>query len=246
MYNVIIADDEFWAIEKMKKLFKWEDYGFELTAQADSAEELVRLVKEIDPDVVFLDIKMRGKSGLDALREIREHGSKCKAVIISAYSKFEDAQLAIKYGAFEYCLKPISQDYADELLQNLRLSLDEDHNVEPKNEITEIDNKAFESMVNYIRTHYREKLYLGELSKRFYINLTYCCYLFNKNMGCNFTTFLMRVRMERAAELLTTTTMSVKQIAEYLGYDYYYFNKIFKKYYNITPSKYKQDKGQTQ
>ncbi len=243
MYSVIIADDEFWALEKIKKLFKWEDYGFELVGETDNVDELVRLVLEIKPEVVFLDIKMHGKSGLDALKTIRDKGIKSKVVIISAYSKFEDAQLAIKYGAFEYCLKPISQDLADELLQNLRISLDKENDIIPKEEITEIDNKAFENLVNYIRTHYREKLYLGELAKKFYINLTYCCYLFNKNMGCNFTTFLMRVRMERAAELLLTTNMTVKQIAEHLGYDYYYFNKLFKKYYQKTPSKYKQDRG---
>ncbi len=242
MYSVIIADDEHWTLEKIKKLFKWADYGFELVAETESADDLVRLVDEVNPDVIFLDIKMRGRSGLDALKQIRDNGSRCKAVIISAYSQFEDAQLAIKYGAFDYCLKPVSQDSADELLQNLRLKLDDEHEVEPEKEITEIDNKAFENLVHYVRVHYREKLYLGELSKKFYINLTYCCYLFNKNMGCNFTTFLMRIRMERAAELLVTTNMTVKQIAEHLGYDYYYFNKIFKKYYNKTPSKYKQER----
>lgn len=243
MYKIVIADDEFWTLEKIKTQFKWEDYGFELVAATDNAEDLVRIVEEVRPEVVFLDIKMHGKSGLDALKEIREKGIHSKVVIISAYSKFEDAQLAIKYGAFEYCLKPISQEQADEILQNLRICLDKENNVTPKEELTEIDNKAFENLVNYIRAHYREKLYLGELSKKFYINLTYCCYLFNKNMGCNFTTFLMRVRMERAAELLLTTNMTVKQIADHLGYDYYYFNKLFKKYYQKTPSKYKQDKG---
>lgn len=243
MYKVIIADDEYWVLEKMKYLFKWSDYGFELVAEATSTKELVSLVSRFNPDVIFLDIKMRGASGIDALREIRANGHKCKAVIISAYSDFKDAQSAIKYGAFEYRLKPIKQDEADELLQNLRLTLDEENGVLQKEEITDIDNKAFENMVSYIREHYREKLYLGELAKRFYINLTYCCYLFKKHMGCNFTAFLLQVRMEHAAEMLLTTSMTNKQIADYLGYDYYYFNKIFKKYYKLTPTQYRHENG---
>jgi YesN/AraC family two-component response regulator len=241
MYKVIIADDEYWVLEKLKKLFNWEAYGFELVAETYDSSAILKLVEDHKPDVLFIDINMPGKSGLDVLKELREQGNMCKVVIISAYSEFEYAQKAIAHGVFEYCLKPVTYEVADSVLQRLREALDLKNNVETESQIGEIENKTFEKMVLYIQQHYREKLQLIDLSKKFHLNVTYCCFLFQKNFQCSFTTFLTNIRMEKAAELLLED-MTTQEIASYLSYDYFYFNKTFKKHFNQTPKQYKKEK----
>ena len=94
-------------------------------------------------------------------------------------------------------------------------------------------------MIHYINEHYMENLYMGELSKQFHLNRTYCSELFKKNMDISFTEYVTKLRMEAAADMIKKG-VPMQDIAQMMDYDYYHFNKVFKKYYNLTPRQYKQ------
>ena len=75
-----------------------------LTAQ--NGEEALDRVKESSPDLIIMDIKMPGRNGIDVLKEIRSIDPKSLVIIMTAYGTTETAIEAMKYGAFDYILKP--------------------------------------------------------------------------------------------------------------------------------------------
>ena len=105
-----------------------------------------------------------------------------------------------------------------------------------------IDNKSFRAMIEYIEENYHKNLYLKDLANKFFFNHTYCCHLFKKFTDKTFSQYLTDLRMKKAKELLKDLSLSISEVANKAGYnDYYYFNKVFKKYYGITP--YQHRKG---
>lgn len=242
MYKVMLVDDEQWMLRTIEKIFHWEQYGFEVCFSMTDALLALETIKQNQIDVLLLDICMPELSGIEMLEKIREFNKKVKIVILSGYSKFEFAQSAIKYDVFEYCLKPLSEDTAMEVITRLKEVLDQENGVfEEFSANNAIENVRFHEMMKYINQHYREKLYLNELAEKFGINMTYCCLLFKKHFQCGFNTYITDFRMNQATFLLKESKMDINDIAEYLNYDYVYFNKLFKKKFNKTPRQYRAD-----
>lgn len=242
MYKVMLVDDEKWMLKTAERIFHWEDYGFLVCHQFTDAQQALEALKENSVDVLVLDICMPGLSGIDMLEKIRRFNKQLKIIILSGYSRFEFAQAAIKYDVFEYCLKPISEATATEVVSRLKEVLDSENaslNIQDDKSSVVIENIRFNEMIKYINLHYCEKLYLNELTEKFKINLTYCCLLFKKHFGCTFNTYITEYRMKQAVVMLTEEKLDIDEIAEYLNYDYVYFNKLFKKKFGKTPRQFR-------
>lgn len=240
MYKVILVDDEIWTLQGIKKTFPWQNYGFTVIGATSDSAEAMEMILTQNPDVVFTDIKMSGYSGIDLLKAAKERGLKTKFIIISGYADFEFAQSAVRYGAYDYCLKPVSVSDAEELLEKLCESLNRENGIyEVPGVDTRISNEAFQKMILYINQNYTQKLKLDELAEKFGLNLTYCCHLFNVHMHSSFSKYITKLRMDKAASLLIERKKTIQEIADYIGYDYYHFNKAFKKYTGLTPMQYK-------
>lgn len=98
-------------------------------------------------------------------------------------------------------------------------------------------NVHFKKLLDYVDTHYNEPLQLRTLSEQFFMNMSYCSELFKKMTGKNFSEYLTTIRMEAAMQMLQTNEYSIGAVAAKSGYsDYYYFCKVFKKYYGISPN----------
>lgn len=99
---------------------------------------------------------------------------------------------------------------------------------------------------NYIRLHYQETdLTLVRISESMFVSSSYLSSLFRKETGMSVTDFILECRMRKAARLIEKAqdyTLAV--IAEQCGYnDPYYFSRSFKKYYGISPARYKDNSG---
>lgn len=100
--RVLVIDDEIGPRESLRILLK-NDY--EVTC-ADSVDKGVELAREIEPDLVILDIRMPGKSGITGLQEIRELDKMVSVVMLTGYGALETAQQALRLGASDYLSKP--------------------------------------------------------------------------------------------------------------------------------------------
>lgn len=97
-----------------------------------------------------------------------------------------------------------------------------------------------EKAKNYIAAHYREKVYLDEIAEKLSISPTYLSKLFVKETRERLQDYIVRFRVERAANLLMYSEESISDIAEYVNFpSQSYLGKVFKKYKKMTPQKYR-------
>lgn len=95
------------------------------------------------------------------------------------------------------------------------------------------------SIKYYLEAHHSEDISLDSLSSSMYISPTYMSKLFKQETGESPINYLIKIRMEKAKELLLKKELSIKEIANLVGYqDAYHFSKLFKKYTGSSPSEY--------
>ena len=102
METILIVDDDKSIRYSLKRMMEGK-YSI-LTAQ--NGEEALERVKEDSPDLIIMDIKMPGRSGIDVLKEMKSIDPKSLVIVMTAYGTTETAIEAMKYGAFDYILKP--------------------------------------------------------------------------------------------------------------------------------------------
>lgn len=113
--RAIIADDERLMREQLRARLAEVWPELEIVAEARNGEEAVIAVREHRPDLAFLDIRMPGKTGVEAARDI---GDACHVVFITAYSEY--AVEAFEQGAVDYVLKPAERERLELTIQRLR------------------------------------------------------------------------------------------------------------------------------
>jgi nitrogen regulation protein NR(I) len=104
MGHILIVDDDAQLRQSFEKLLNAEGHTVKT---ASSGETAIAHVKAEVPDLVIMDIRMPGMSGLEAFRAIHEIEPKLPVIIMTAFGTTETAIEATKLGAFEYVLKPL-------------------------------------------------------------------------------------------------------------------------------------------
>lgn len=118
MIKLLIADDEENIRKGIRNNVDWEDNGIVVCGEAEDGDEALRLIHETNPDIIVIDIKMPGTSGLDVIEALYSVNHPAKSIIISGYDDFSFAQKALKLGALDYLLKPCrSRDILESVLK---------------------------------------------------------------------------------------------------------------------------------
>ncbi len=102
---ILIVDDEEGILESLSGIL--EDEGYE-TLTSSSGEEALKLIKEHNPDLIFLDVWLPGMDGIVTLREIKEIKPDLPVIMISGHGNIELAVNATKIGAYDFLEKPLS------------------------------------------------------------------------------------------------------------------------------------------
>jgi two-component system LytT family response regulator len=116
MYKAIIIDDERLARTELKKMLQ-EFEEIEVIGEAANVGEGIEKIKELDPDLIFLDIQMPDKTGFDLLQEIDKSP---KVIFTTAYDEF--ALKAFEVNALDYLLKPIESKRLQDAILKLGLA----------------------------------------------------------------------------------------------------------------------------
>jgi len=121
--NVLIVDDEIGPRESLRMILK-PNYNVFTVENGNAA---IQMVQQIPMDVVTLDLKMPGLSGIDTLKEIRMIDQDLMIIIITGYGTLKSAIEAIRYGVFDYIPKPFNVpeiiSIIDKSVQRRRLNL---------------------------------------------------------------------------------------------------------------------------
>ena len=105
--------------------------------------------------------------------------------------------------------------------------------IEPKGYINKI--------IEYVNVNYQNIKGLNEVAEKFYVNKSYLCRQFKGEMGMQFTTFLNKIKLKNAVNLLLNTNKTISEISYLVGFSSTaYFCNLFKKEYLVTPHDYKK------
>ena len=124
MYSLIIVDDEAIIRNGLANNFDWCSTGFTIQGLFEDGKDAMEYLANHPVDVVLTDVRMYEVSGIELARHISELYPRTVVVILSGYREFEYAQSAVKYGVFDYMLKPVEIDQLQETADRLRQLLD--------------------------------------------------------------------------------------------------------------------------
>jgi len=121
MYKILVVDDESDICDFVKTFFK--ERGFQVFTSL-SAEDAILIAKKESPDLILLDIRMKGMDGMAALSHIREFDKKAKIIMVTAMDDQEKMREAYRLGAVDYITKPLALDHLEEAVgKNLKVAL---------------------------------------------------------------------------------------------------------------------------
>lgn len=109
---------------------------------------------------------------------------------------------------------------------------------------TQVDKKntiILEKVKAYVNEHYSEEITLSDIAQNLHLNYYYLSTYFKNHTSENLTTYINRVKIEKAKQLLKDSDASITEISKIVGFsDHNYFSKVFKKYVEVTPSAYRR------
>lgn len=252
--RVIIVDDEYLIRNLIKMKARWDELGMEVVGEASTADEALKMVDSLLPDIVFTDICMPGMNGIELSKIILEKYPKIKVLIITGYNEFEYARSCIKLGVSDFILKPINSEELMDSLKKVRNKIIEERRMDSEYHFlkaqildkykcdNDTNDELIAQIIRYINEHLEDKdLSLRKIADEFFISKEYLSKLFKEATSYTVGEYITKLRMEHAKVLLTETSLKGYQVGEKIGIDDpHYFSILFKKYTGQTVSEFRK------
>lgn len=243
MYTALIIDDEKPVRIAITALGNWSSHSIEIPKYAFNGSEGIIAMRELHPNIVFVDMQMPVMNGIQFLQLASKEFPDVKYIVVSGYDAFEYAQAALKNGAIDYLLKPVVAEELESALVKAVTQLNIDRNIKTTPPLTQIEISADEAVYTiktYVDNHYCEELNISMFSDKYYFSKEYLSKLFKKKYDYGIYEYALNLRMQRSKELLLNYDLPIKDISDRLGYNNNnYFSKAFKNYYNMSPSEFR-------
>lgn len=116
-FRVMLADDHEAMLERVRSVLEPE---FDVISSVGSGETLVDAARDLNPDVLVVDISMPGLNGIEAVRRIMRSGSKAKVIFLTVHEDPDIVPLCLEAGALGFVVK---SSLASDLIPAIRLAL---------------------------------------------------------------------------------------------------------------------------
>ena len=237
MYQLIIADDEFEIASGIANYFPWEEIGFEVVSSFSNGQEVLSWLRKHSADVFLCDIRMPIMNGIELAKKIQEENISIKIVFLSGYSEFEYARQALIYGAVNYLLKPTKYNELVSVFTSLKQTLDQENFVRIEDHPE--PDALISTLQELIQNDYAN-ITLESAANQVYLSPVYVSRLFKQHTGINFIDYVTKVRMKKAAEMISSGKYKIYEISEFIGYSNpNNFARAFKKFFGIAPQDYR-------
>jgi two-component system response regulator YesN len=255
MRTIVIAEDEDLFRKELVAATPWERYGFVPVGEAADGAEAFDLIVSRRPDAVLADIRMPRLDGIELLRRLEAEMPRDErpfVVFITGHSEFDYARSALRFGVFDYLLKPLDDAELAAAMESLGSAIDErkarlSRSLALAGAARAEPALAFfaeyappagprDSSDAYVERAVAEIVDLG-------ITGGHLTRIFKAKTGLTFSEYLCRYRMKRAAELLRDPAVHVGEAADLVGYrDQRYFSSLFRRLVGVTPTQFREGK----
>lgn len=117
--NLLIVDDEYLVVEEVVTVTDWELLGITEIYSATNAVSAVRILNEKKIDIMICDIEMPQTDGLELSKKAKENFPDLEIVMLTSHAEFNYVRNALRYGCYDYLLKPVMEDDIIKVMKNL-------------------------------------------------------------------------------------------------------------------------------
>ena len=236
--RVVIADDNA-DMRRIERMMISRAEGFEIVGEAEDGVQLLTLVEQEKTQLVFLDVEMPGKTGVECARVIQDMNPAIVLIFATAHDEYMGD--AFEVYAFDYLLKPFRDQDLMSAIARVRekegaAQPAEDPLLLPKGD----KSKYVLQTLNYIAEHYADTdINIASIARHIGISEGHLSHVFKKETNYTALGYLTQYRIHTARKLLRDCRYKVYEVAEMVGYrDVAYFGSTFKKLTGMSPSEY--------
>ena len=231
--DVIVIDDDHWAIEDIIASFRFEDWGFHLSATYSDVPSAWQHIVMDPPTLIISDIRMEKESGLDLAKRCHENKIPSTFVLVSGHSDFSYVQQAFESNVYYYLLKPLDDEKVSALMVRLHEELlitVEDRENWPE---------SFSSSIAFIRDHFRDGISLASVADACYINKSYLAQMFSKYLKTTFTQYRNQLCIDYAKQRMRDGERNMTLLSGECGFEgLSQFSRTFKQMEGMSPIQY--------
>lgn len=258
--NILILDDERIAVDCMVEGIEWDACGITEIKTAYYVEEAMKIIQEEKIDILLSDIEMPGMNGIEFLSWLRKQDYQVNCIFLTCHARFDYARDAIRLGCCDYILKPAPYEEIQEKILQLTEKIEQRNRDEAAKEIgkqwleeqkkeiggSRSTGQIIQEVEEFVFKNIAAKdLTVGFVARHFNFHPDYLNRIYQKEKNTSLGKYIVKRRMEVAAELLRDND-NVMKVAECVGYtDYSYFSKSFKKMYGCTPAAFRKNIDKT-
>jgi AraC-like DNA-binding protein len=216
--------------------------------------ELLEALQQLLPWAVCFEYDRPDARGLEALAETRNRFRSLPAVVVAERNSQALATFAQRWCVWDYLVKPISLRRLCHCLTSISLAGPPAAAREPAIPGLSVGapvvglppaspaSARIAPAVSYVRSNYAEKLRLATAARLCDLSPFQFSRSFKKENGLAFRDFVVRIRIQRAAELMKQSKLSVTDAAFFVGFnDLSYFARMFRRQLGVSPSHYRQE-----
>jgi len=229
--RILLVDDDSIFRSEFRECF--EEYGI---AEASNGEEALKILKKPhEIDLVILDVRMSGMSGIEVLEKIKKMFPDMRIFILTGYSSKDVAVEALRGKADDYIEKPLDIDKTKELIE----SVFETNSI--KQGIPGDIKTKIERVKDFLRRNCFKKVGLKDAANAVCLSPKYLSRIFKEYAKTGFNEYKLRLKIDAAKKFLEKSGYNVDQISDKLGYqNSESFIRQFKKLTKCTPTEFRR------
>ncbi|MGA2091130.1 MAG: response regulator [Endomicrobiales bacterium] len=232
--KILIVDDD----DDLRQEMVCSMDEYDVVVACNGQEALKILSKPHEISLIILDVKMPGLSGTEVLKLIKKREKNMKVIMLTAFSSKDMIMESLRGQADDYLEKPVDIDKLKGVVEKL---------LEAKKSTDEAGESTIEQKINrvkrYIERNIFKKVSLEDAAQIVGLNPKYLSRIFGDVAGMGFMDYKLKIKIDKAKEILNTTGSTISEISDKLGFmNPESFMRIFKKVTGKTPTKYRKRK----
>ncbi len=254
MQTLLVIEEKDAVVSEIESFAKSSFLQIENVISAKDSAQAIKYLTSQKIDFIIADINIKKFDGIAFTKRAKQLCPDVKIILVAGFEYIDYAASALKVGADEYVLKPLSRTDIIDVLQKVKdLQKGEQSNIQlssysaqPQKDKKETLDANKASIANYLHDHIADpNISLATLAKLFGFSDGYFGQLFKKLFRTTFRTYILNLRLERSKMLLLSTRWKNYEIAAAIGIqDPNYFSTCFKRKYGMTTTEFRETQSE--